>query len=345
MFKKILVSVVVLSTVGCASTTISTDVAQQIYSNPQLKRQLPKAQIMPSPQHLSGKQMKAIVLDTEEKNELAKMAFAGKAMSASIDNLLHKAGVDVVDRSISGKVKNEILAYESSGNYDESSLSLADVAILPIISSATFSYDFTEGYVAKNIITGKDTWVNPSCTFEAKITGVAKRYELPSLKVSHQVDLFGINEIKRDTRNSSCRISTQEKQGLIAEAAKQAIRNHKQDIQNKFSPKGYVTAYKVYDNTHYIKINIGKNRKLIEGTYVSFIKQIKSTDDLTGEINIDKMITGEGEITNLIQDKASWVVVDAEVAVNLSLGDIAQIEFRKGWLDHVNDVSQSIKSL
>jgi len=275
MIKKILVTSIVLAITGCSSTAIPDDAAHKLATNSQLKQPMPKAQVMPSKAHLSGKQLKAIVLDTEEQNKLAQMAFAGKAMTAAIDTLLHRAGIDVVDRSIGGKVKNEILAYESSGEYDESALYLADVAILPIISSASFSFDFTEGHQAKNIFTGKSVWVEPSCTFEAKVSGLAKRYELPSLKVSNQIPLSGVNEITRDTRSSSCPISTIEKQGLIAQAAKQAVRNHKQDIQNKFAPKGYVTEYKILDNKHYIKINIGQNRKLVEGAYINFIKQIK----------------------------------------------------------------------
>ena len=345
MLKKVLLTSITLLLSACGSTSAPINVAQQIYSNPQLKKPLPRAQIMPSKEYMAGEQLKAIVIDTQEQNELDNKSIAGKAMAALLDDLLHGVGIDVIDRSIGDKLKNEILAYEASGIYDESALDLANVAILPIITLASISSDFTEGHHSKIFLIGKKVWVEPSCTFEAKVSGVAKRYELPSLKVSHQVVFSGANEMTRDAGGSTCLISPSEKEGLFAEAAKKAIRNHEKDIQNKFSPKGYVTEYKVLNNRHYIKINIGGNRKLKKGTYINFIKQIKTVDDLTGESNIAQIKSGAGKLTDLIQEKSSWVLVNSRVASTLSLGDIAQVEFKKSSWDYIKDLSKAAQSL
>ncbi|WP_440876294.1 hypothetical protein [Thalassotalea sp. PLHSN55] len=345
MIKNIITLTAAMSLAGCASTSIDNDSASQIISNPQLKRELPKASLMPTKAQLVGKQLKVLVLDAEERNDLAKSSFAGSAMIGSLDNLLHQAGVELVDRSIATKVKNEIIAYETSGEYDSPLLDLVDVSILPVITSATFNYEFKEGHEAKNIITGKQTWVKPSCSFKATVAGVAKTYKLPELKLASQVELSGVSEISRDARSSSCKISTNEKQGLIAQAAKQSIRNYKQIIQNEFSPKGYVIQYKVLNEKHFIQINIGENKKLVEGSSIQFVKQVKNTNDLTGESSIDNVTIGEGDVTNLIQTKTAWVNVEPEVASRLSLGDIAQVEFKKGAWDYLNDANQAIKSL
>jgi len=345
MFKKILLSSITLVLSGCGSTSVPVNVAQQIYSNSQFKVPLPRAQIMPSLESLAGEQLKAIVLNTQEQDELGNKFLAGKAMASLLDDLLHRAGIDVIDRSIGGKLRNEILAYEASGIYDESALTLANVAILPLITSASFSSDYTEGHYSKTFLIGKKVWIDPTCTFNAKVSGVAKRYELPSLNVSHQVVFSGANEMKRDANNVTCSLSPSEKQGLFTETAKQVIRNHEKDIQNKFSPKGYVTEYKVLNNRHYIKINIGENRKLKKGTYINFIKQIKTMDDLTGESNIAQIKSGAGKLTSFIQENSSWVLVKARVAASLSLGDIAQVEFKKSSWDYINDLSQAAKTL
>jgi len=345
MLKKIVLISVSLGLSACGTTKAPVNVAQEIYSNPQFKIPLPRAQIMPSNQYLTGGQLKAIVLNSQENDALDNKYYAGKAMATMLDDLLHRAGIDVIDRSVGGKLKNEILAYEASGIYDETALDLANVAILPLITSASISSEFTEGHHAKTFLIGNKEWQEPSCQFDAKVSGVAKRYELPDLTVSHQVVFSGSSEMKRNATNSTCLLTSAEKEGLFNELAKQVIRNHEKDIQNKFSPKGYVTEYKVLNNRHYIKINIGKNRKLKKGTYINFLKQVKTVDDLSGQSSIAQINSGAGKITNFIQENSAWVLVKPRVAENLSLGDIAQVEFKKSSWDYLNDLSQAAKAL
>lgn len=337
-----LVILISLSVIACKSTI---DNKLDFQSNPKYHRPLPKAQIMPTKEQLQGKATRVIVVPTETKNTLAKSAQSADALNNSLDNILQKAGLEIIDRSMADKVKDELIAYETTGKYSESSVDVADLAIWTNIASASFSHNFTEGHEGKNIFTGKKSWIEPSCTFKAKVKGTAKSFRLPNLTLNNQVSLDGVATISRDTRGSTCRLPDVEIYGLINEAAATAVRNYRTTIQNAFAPKAYVLEYRIVNNKHYIQISLGTNRQLSHGDDIKFIRQVEKKHPLTDEISINEFDIGDGEVTDIIQQKSSWVEVDPKIAQQLNIGDIAKVIYNKSIFEHVTSVGQTLNSL
>lgn len=328
--------------VGCKST-INNKLDFQ--TNPNYQRPLAKAQIMPTSEQLAGKATRVIVIPTETTNILAKKSQSVSALNDALDNILQKAGLELIDRTMADKVKDELIAYENTGQYSEASIDVADIAIWTNIASASFSHSFSEGYEGKNIFTGKKMWVDPSCTFKAKIKGTAKSFKLPNLKLNTQVALDGVATISRDTRGSSCRLPTVEIYGLINEAAATAVRNYRTTIQNAFAPKAYVLEYRIVNNKHYVQISLGTNRQLSHGDEIKFVRQVEKTHALTQETSINEFTIGEGEVTDIIQHKSSWVEVKQAVAQQLNIGDIAIVHYSKSLFEHVRFVGQTLNNI
>jgi hypothetical protein len=342
MKKIVLIISTTLLIVSCKSTI---DNKLDFQSNPKYQRPLVKAQIMPTTEQLQGKPIRVIVVPTETNNKLAKKSQSVDALNNSLDNILQQAGLEIIDRSMGDKVKDELIAYETTGKYSESSIDVADIAIWTNIASASFSHNFTEGHEGKNIFTGKKIWIEPSCTFKAKVKGTAKSFKLPNLELNNQVSLDGVATISRDTRGSSCHLPTVEIYGLINEAATTAVRNYRTTIQNAFAPRAYVLEYRVVNNKHYIQISLGSNRQLNHGDDIKFIRQVNKKHAITQESSINEFPIGEGEVTDIIQQKTSWVEVNPQVAQQLQIGDIAMITYSKSIFEHVNSVSQTLNNL
>lgn len=328
---------------ACASTTI--DNAVDFQTNPAYKKELLKAQIMPTDEQMAGKPLSVIVLPTETKNSLAKKSEASGTLRDITESLLKGTGAEIIDRSMASKVKDELVAYESTGKFNATAVNVADIAVAPVISAAKFSQHFNEGHYAKDVISGKKIWVEPSCTFKVKVSGYLKSYELPTLKSREQLELKGNSSTSRDTRSSNCNLSTVERHSLTVQAVENTIRNYRTELQNQFAPTAYVIAYRVVGDDHYVKINGGANKKIKEGTDIEFVQLVAIKDDFTGEVSNDKFKVGSGSVTNIIQEKSSWVNVDAEVANKLKLGDIAVVKYKMSFLEGMRSVSQSVGNL
>jgi hypothetical protein len=330
---------------GCATTTIDTTKTVDFRTNQKYKQTLVKANVMPSKELMAGKSVRVVVIPTESQSALANKSDSNVALNNKLNILLQKAGIEIVDRSFGEKVTEELIAYEATGQYSESALNVADIALQTSISSATFSHEFTEAHTAKNIFTGKDVWVNASCEFKAKVQGSARSFTLPKLKLRNQVELKGIATLSRDTRNSSCHLSTLETYGLVNEAAQVAVTSYRVAIQNAFAPKAFVKSYRIFEDEHYIEVSIGTDREVDNGDEISFIRLIEVTDDLTGEVTTDELPLGVGEVTNILQRKSSWVKVDAELAKNIHLGDMAVVKYSKTFSESISGLSQAIKDI
>lgn len=327
--------------IGCKSTI---DNKLDFQTNPKYQQPLAKAQIMPTKGQLQGKPIRVIVVPTQTTNNLAQRSQSANVLNNALDNILQQTGLRIIDRSLSEQVKEELIAYESTGQYSASAIDVADIAIWTNISSAIFQHDFTEGHEGKNLFTGKKVWIDPSCTFKAKVKGTAKSYKLPNLTLNKQVALSGIATISRDTRNASCRLPTVEIYGLVNEAAASAVRNYRTSLQNAFAPRAYVLEYRVVKDKHYIQISLGANRQLQHGDEIKFIRQIEKTNMLTEESSIHEFIIGEGEVTDIIQQKSSWVIVDKAIAQQLNLGDLAIVNYSKNIFEHVQSVGQTLNN-
>ena len=332
-----------LSLTACVSTSV--DNKADFLSNPSYKRALTKAEIMPTKGDLAGKALSVLILPTESKNDLALKSKSGVALHDVAEHMLQKSGLNIVQRKVSSEITDELKAYESTGKYNQEVMSVADVVMAPVISTATFSHTFTEGHTVKDIITGKKVWVDPSCRFKSTVKGYIKTFDLPNVKLRNNIELDGVSTSSRDTRGASCKLSTVEMYGMLNEASSTAVRNYRTAVQNQFAPKAYVTEHRVVGDIHYIKISLGTNKQIHEGNEIQFVQQMVTQDDLTGETSIDKFPVGTGEVTDIIQQSSSWVVVDAEVASKLHLGDVAVVTYTKNWMEHIKSVEQAVNSL
>lgn len=334
--KTIVLSALITTTLGgCQSTTGQQDIATMSV-NQQYKRTLPKAAVFPNKEQINGKTPRVVLLASETDIKLAKKAQLGSTVFSALENILQKAGLDLVSRTIGSKVKNELITYEASGQYQSSGLDVADVAILPTITKAIFSRDFSKARTWEDK-KGKSHTIEASCRYIAEVSGFYKTYTLPKLSLKHNIKMAAQASFSRDNSSSYCPLSDVQMHGLVSQAAENAVRSSRARIQNAFAPKAYVMEYRAMNKNHIILISMGKNRQLKRGQSIRFIRQVKNVNDLTGESRIDELVIGEGNVTSSIQSDVAWVDTDEKTARKLKLGDIASIVFERSWLETAKD--------
>lgn len=323
---------------GCNSTN-QQDIAV-MSTNQQYKQVLPQAEIMPSTEQVNGKQIRAVILPTETVIKLAQQAQLETTVYSTLEDILQKAGLDLIDRSMGSKVKNELMAYEASGQYLNHGVDVADIAVLPTITKTTFKKTFTKADTWQDK-TGKSHTTPASCRYIAHIGITYKTYSLPELSLLSNTPVKGNTMSTIQTNDSSCYMSDTDVNVLVAEATENAVSNGRTLIQNTLSPKAYVIEYRAMANNHIILVSMGQNRQLTPGQTIQFFRQTKKVNDLTQQTRISQSVIGKGRVTKSIQQTVAWVDIDAKTAKKLKLGDVVGIVYEKSW----SDIARSGKQL
>lgn len=302
------------------------------------KRPLVKASIMPTKAQLSGTKTRVIVFGIEDNDvTLAKKAKIGVAISNKIENILSDTGVEIVDRKLASKLKKEIHLAEIKGNHGYKGPEVADFSI----TGKIISTNFTQQYIPASswVDTKKVTHQVPArCKYIVVIEGTLKIHALPSLSVVDTIvikdtetlvqDLTGTSH-RRYYRSKSCpSFTTTQINSLASSAGLDAVNSSKNDLKNNFSPRGYVTEYRVKEDKHIIKITIGKLAGIKEGQDVEIIQSFTNEDPLTGKTNTEERKLTEGTVSNQVGQKYAWIVIDEPKKANrIRLGDVVKVRY------------------
>jgi len=317
-------------TTGCSSTRIENK--NDFIYNPAYVQVIEDAEFMPTKAMLSPSKTKAALVPAEILSPLAQSALVAPVVDAKISQLMNDAGVKIIDRETGDTLKQELKAYEASGRSTGLALDVADVVLSPVIVSATHEAIYTPGrYEKKSKKSNKYEWISAKCSHKTEVSGYIKIYDMPSMAQRKQIELERNISFDTKTNRRDCAITIDMLNDFIVTTTKEAIRNKANNLKNEFSSHGYVLEYRSLDDTHYIKINQGRELGLVQNVKIEFIRTFENKDSLTGDIARNEFVLGYGEVTDLIHSNSAWVAVSDSLASQIKRGDKAKVVFKTGY--------------
>ncbi|MEZ9595303.1 hypothetical protein AB4298_11735 [Shewanella sp. 10N.261.52.F9] len=239
-----------------------------------------------------------------------------------LESQLNESGVQVVDRKLASKLKNEIKLAEQSGRYNTTGIPIADYAIITEVtmSELSSSHNETRYYENKD---GERKKIPASCDYTVKFAAIAKVVSLPDMALIKRIELDGDDSFSTETTNSRCPISNAQYSGLALAAATESI-EHDAELKELLAPSAPVLELRHCESGPMVKIGMGSKTNIQPDSEVTFANAIKNSE---GEI--ETFSVGEGEVVDIpmhgIKPDYSWVMIDEETALKIKRGDEARI--------------------
>lgn len=311
----------------------------------------------------SSERIRAVLLGVENAGGGAANDGMSEAFSRIIGDELVKKQVEVVDRSLAGKLDDEIKACELLTGRGKCSSnvapSVAQFAVKPSVKNAsyasvgvpqqqltggdsvqllliaTYGADFVERYA----VDGKnDTFiVKPHVLHTATVSTTVKVYEIPSLREVTAVVGSGKEEVRSAPGNAD------QESALLLSALKSAVPSAQAmaDLANVFAPKGYVSGGRSNQKQELIfRVSIGAAQGARQGTNVVISEEVENDNPITKKKSIDLVEVVEATVSNLVTDAEAWVIPnDQEKARKVKLGDRVVVKHKAGlWDDFAKEI-------
>ena len=337
MYKKTIFLIIIFyPLISCAPTIKNFDRYEKNF--------ISKTQFMPDENSLSGKPPKIAVFDFDEGEiEVAKQAMLGKSIAKNIESIISKFRLaEVIDRSASSKLQQEIALSEMNKTGSYKGPKIADYAISGNISNATFSNKYRSGSTFIDPKTRQVVSIPPSFLYRSEVAGNIKIYELPSLTVIETIEISGdesrTENVQQDGGVSFGGIQIGGKQeqgiqrddGLVRNAGKDAVEDAESMLRNNLSKRGFVLEKRNFKDNSIFKISIGSEDGIGHGDKFEVISQYETENPITGKAEIERRIIATGKVTNLIDPKSSWIIIDnKDQESKIRLGDIIKMKYSK----------------
>jgi hypothetical protein len=345
MLKPIAVFTVFGVLAGCSSHVIKEDPRSYV------KQDIALTEMPPSKDQLAGKPPRIVVFAAELSGDrLAANAGLDVLVSTAIENSVRKTGVKVVDRSIAKRFSKELALAESKGRATYEGEDVADFAILPKVTNSNFSSEYHKAYYTEDK-EGKRVYHEARCEFTATTKGYMDIYEMPALKSVARVEFGGRDIDYQDAKGrywygGECKYSKANVKSLVTLSAERALMSKAREIKAHFPPTGYVVELRSNkDGQLILKTTLGSSKGGSEKAKIKILKKRLEQNDLTGEADIASIVIGEGVISNRIQEKYSWVVLDAKKSQlgEIAVGDRVEVDFSvSSFLDMIESVQSGL---
>ena len=178
------------------------------------------------------------------------------------------------------------------------------------------------------------------------VSGNIKIYELPSLAVVENIEFAGKStrseNVRQDGGFSLGALKIGGKQvagrdrddGLVRKAGRLAINSSQIDLKNAFAKKGFFLEKRQFEDKMIFKITLGSKDGVKQEDAFEVIGRYEIENPLTGEVEIERRIIATGKVSNLINPKNSWVVLDdTKQAKLIRIGDELKIKYQRGIFD------------
>jgi hypothetical protein len=322
-----------LSLAGCMSTTAVED-ADDIIINSNYIVNIPDAEFIPSKEQLQSTEVLVVVLPVKSSQTSGFEVGAVPQLTASIEDGLNQAGIEIIDRSLAGSLADELYAYEASGEYNGSGINVADYAIMPAVGNVEIRKSHSAARTWKK--DGKMYSSPATCTFRATMTGSIKLYQMPEMSNIDSLSLNGTSSQSYDSNNSSCPMSNDLIYAIGSAATEDAVYAQTANLQSHFSKAGYVLEYRKKDDFHMVNISLGSNNKIKPGQKIKFSTKTQRTNRVTGKTSISEIpYSFSGIVSDLIEADNSWVIIEEEAETKVKFGDLARTHYEKSFMDGV----------
>jgi len=321
------------------------------------KQFLTKTAYMPTQENLEGKSSKVVVFALDENdNQVAIQAQLGNTIANNVENVLAQNRLaQIVDRKAAAKLQKEIALAEMNKTGSYKGPQIADYAISGTISNADFTNKYSSGstYVDPrnfNVIT-----IPPKFTYSASTAGNIKIYELPSLTVIEAIEFTGKKTRTENVQQKggvtlgALQIGGEQAKGidrddgLVRKAGADAVDEINVAIKNAFAKKGFILEKRVYDNKSIFKITLGSLDGIQHGDKFEVIGQYENQNPITNQSEIERRIIAEGTVTDKIDPKTCWVVIDdSDKIAAIRLGDAVKMKYKKSSFASVSKLAKTM---
>ena len=212
-----------------------------------------------------------------------------------------------------------------------------------IIKGKISSISTSSVYMPPKTITvhGKTITIPAKYKNEACVVGSLEFIKIPQNYVEKTIELKDCET--KDTERKLYSLS--EFADLLNTAAQEAIEDKKEIIYNTLAKKGYIYEIRKKDDKTIIHTTLGKEFGAKPGLKVNIytIKKVKVpfTKD---KYEYKEVKIGEGEISNIVNDKDSWVIV-TKTKEPIKIGDYVKPVFEKSTFDMLLKGVKTIKSV
>lgn len=346
---KIKYLILLLAIISCAPTIKNFDEYQ--------KQFLTKSKFLPSEESIAGKPAKIVVFALDENNnQVATQANLGESMANNIENVLTKYRLaQLVDRKAATKLQKEIALSELNKTGSYKGPQIADYAVSGSISNAGFTKKYSSGSTyfdpkSKTMVT-----IPPRFNYKSDVAGNIKIYELPSMAVIENIDFKGNKSRTENVQQKGglsfggLQIGGEQVQGsdrddnLVRKAGEDAVSEMVATIRNALGQKGYILEKRIFKNKVIFKISLGSENSVEHGDKFEVSGQYENENPITGKIEIERRVIAKGVVTDLIDPKTSWVVIeDNKKAEQVRLGDVVKMHYKKSYLDSALKITTSL---
>ncbi|MDA7705114.1 hypothetical protein N8772_01370 [Rickettsiales bacterium] len=301
---------------------------------------LSESEFLPTKGELKGEIKKIVVFPFDaDGNEVAKNANISKVAIASIENILTENKlIKLIDRNSAKKLEKEIRLSEMKKSGIYKGPQIANYAIMGSFSNASFTSKYkaaTPGYKPN-----EGVYLKPAgFEYNSNIAGNVKIYELPSLSVIENIafegkafrtegskeegtDIMGIINIKGKRDQGAKRDDN-----LVRQATKKSIESISRKLKNIFAKKGYILEKRIHDKKAIFKISLGRKDGIKKGNKFDIIGKFEEENAITGDSEIENHILAKGKVSDKINDKSSWILIDKDDYNKVRLGDIIRIKY------------------
>ncbi len=272
-----------------------------------------------------SRRTRIVVLPSEDSPGTPPAARLGARAQAAIEQVLGGGGVEIVDRSLAGKLDGELRVAEMRGSGSYGGPDVADYVVRVKMGAARFESQYVNpsSFTDKQ---GKVTTIPGGWSNTGRSTMTIEIRSLPALKLVNTIQVEG-------TASATQQPNQGNNIAAMQSATDRGIQSKRTDVLNVFSPKGYVTERRVRKDESIFRVQLGKNTGSKPGDTVEIYRQDRYGDEAP---------IGKGEMTNIVGMEGSWMVVkDQKVANQVRHGDYVKVK-HGGFMDTLRNLSNSL---
>lgn len=301
-----------------------------------------EADILPSQEQIETRRTKIVIFEADDTAVTNRNINAGRVMTRTMEEKLSEGGVEVIDRNLAPKMRDEITLAEAKGAGNYSGPAVANFAVRAVIGNADYSNRFYQRTTYCDPKTRKCYSTPEHCIHSAKMTGSIRIYEIPSLRLIETINVSGSSSLRTETPH--CDRSSERVSELVLKAVEDGVRGSRTELQNLFAPKGYVVEKRVYDGKVIFKVQFGKSQGAKSQDKLNFYTLRKEENAFTKKVDFEEVKIMEGTISDLVFAEYCWVVPESqEKAKQIRLGDYVKIEYKKGILESLSGVGKLLQ--
>ena len=321
------------------------------------KQFISQTEFMPTTENLEGKAPKVVVFEFDEANiDSAKQADLGNTIAKSVEVVLSKNRLaEIVDRKSAVKLQKEVQLAEMNKTGAYKGPRIADYAISGGIANADFASKYSSGTTFINPKDRQVITIPPKYTYSSDVAGNLKIYELPSLTVVQTIEIVGKKSRSENVQqNGGLNLGglqiggeqvkgSSRDDGLVRRAGEDAISNALVDLKNALAKKGYILEKRTLDKKTIFKISLGSEDGIKQNDKFEVSGQYEIENAITAESEIERRVIGSGSVSDKIDPKSAWVVIDdAKQAEVIRLGDVVKMKYKRGSFDGVLRATKSM---